>query len=190
MKKILVVILGLLILGLFVACGNDNNAEFNSTEPTYNTNNDYSEPSGNIMPTQNEGLIYDSTDLYVYEDYEDGIIITGFENYSLIEYDKIIVPSYIDGKKVVGIGSLKNEVRAFSYVCGDCEVVIPETVEFIGTYAFFYARGLSKVSGGANCKTIGEVAFGYCEKLKEITFISSVENVAPNTFDGCVSYNQ
>ena len=85
---------------------------------------------------------------------------------------------------------MQNEVHVFSYICGDCEVVIPETVEFIGTYAFFYARGLSKVSGGANCKTIGEVAFGYCDKLKEITFIDSVDSVAPNAFDGCTSYNQ
>lgn len=185
MKKILVVVLGLLISILFVACVGANNEDVNLTETSiYNTDNDYAESPENIEPTQNEGLIYDSTDLYEYEDYGEGIIITEFTNYSVVEYDKIIVPSHIDGKKVVGIGNPKEMVKAFTCVYGDCEVVIPETVEFIGTYAFFMAEGLTKVSGGANCKTISEGAFGYCENLKEVTFIDTVENIDEYAFEG------
>jgi len=185
MKKLLVIILSLLILSSFVSCGDGNNEDINSTNSSmYDANSDHNEPSENIEPTQNEGLIYDSTDLYEYEDYGEGIIITEFANYSVVEYDKIIVPSHIDGKKVVGIGNPEKMVKAFTCIYGDCEVVIPETVEFIGTYAFFMAEGLTKVSGGGNCKTISEGAFGYCENLKEVTFIDTVENIDEYAFEG------
>ena len=67
-------------------------------------------------------------------------------------------------------------------IYGNCEVVIPSTVEYIGDYAFFFTKGLTKVSGGENCTTIGEYAFAECENLEEITFIDNVSDLADNAF--------
>lgn len=193
MKKIWVIFFSVLLVISLVAC--NGNKDTNNYETTYdfsvqNSTNENSENIIIVESTKENIRVYDDVDLYEYEDCEGGITIIGFDNYDLMEYDQIIIPSYIDGSKVVGIGSKENEVRAFSYICGSCEVVVPDTVEFIGNQAFFYADGLVKVSGGANCKTIGNAAFGYCKNLKEVTFIDNVESVAGSAFDGCTSYNQ
>ena len=174
MKKIFLISLVLVLLLTLTACTSKKDNGVNSGTQT----------STDGTSSNDELLIYDSTDLYVYEDYKDGITITRFKNYNLIEYDKIIIPSEINGKKVLGIGSLEKKIQAMTYVAGNCEVVIPETVEFIGDYAFFDADGLVKVSGGANVKIVGSGAFGYCEKLEEVTFINNVDYVDEYAFDG------
>lgn len=46
-------------------------------------------------------LIYDSTEAFNYSEVDSGISIIGFTNYDYVEYDKIIVPSEIDGKKLL-----------------------------------------------------------------------------------------
>lgn len=136
----------------------------------------------NDATPKKEELIYNSTEAFEYSDVEDGIIITHFTNYDNIEYDKIYVPNEIDGKKVVGIGTLGEEHYVMRSIYGKCEVVIPNTVEYIGDYAFFFTKGLTKVSGGENCTTIGEYAFAECENLEEITFIDNVSDLADSAF--------
>ena len=177
-KKILLsLVCSLLIVGLATGCGNsknNDNGKQSEDNPTSSNNNSAS----------TKELIYNSTDAFEYSEVENGIVITHFENYDNIEYDKIYVPSEIDGKKVVGIGSLDAQHRVFGAIFGNCEVVIPDTVEYIASMAFFGAKGLVKLSGGKNVKTIGDYAFAYCENLQEITFINNVTNVSDNAFSG------
>lgn len=181
-KKILLsLVCSLLIVGLATGCGNSKNND-NLKQPEDNST------SSNNNSASTKELIYNSTDAFEYSEVENGIVITHFENYDNIEYDKIYVPSEIDGKKVVGIGSLDAKHRVFGAIFGNCEVVIPDTVEYIASMAFNGAKGLVKLSGGEKVKTIGDYAFMNCENLQEITFINNVTNVSDNAFAGCTKW--
>ena len=177
MRKILLFVLTSALVLSVCACGNKQDENKPTGSSSVSTTN-------NVSPEKKE-LIYDSTEAFEYSDVEDGIIITHFSNYDNVEYDKIYVPSEIDGKKVIGIGALEANHRIFGAVFGECEVVIPDTVTYIGGDAFFGAKGLVKVSGGENCKSIGESAFAYCENLTEITFLDHVTDIADSAFGNC-----
>lgn len=176
MKKFLCGILAILIVISFCACTKKQNEDKLSDKSTIST-------------TSGKNLIYDSTEAYDYSEVDDGVIITFFKNYDFVEYDKIIIPKSINGKTVVGIGALDETDtyygKVFSTVLGNCEVVIPDTVTYIGGKAFQDATGLVKISGGENCTQIGEYAFLNCVNLSEITFIDNVTDLADNAFLGC-----
>ena len=186
MKKLLFLILTVLLTVNLCSCDNSETSEIalgpNSTYESTNSNESQSA----------EGLVYDSTDAYSYEETDEGIIITYFKNFDYIEYSKIIIPQTIDGKNVIGIGSLDpydlNYGKVFSAVFGNCEIVIPSTVTYIGGEAFSNAKGLVKLSGGENCRVIGDRAFFNCENLTEITFLDNVTDLADNAFVYCTKW--
>lgn len=179
MKKILCGVLTLLIAVSFCACAKKQSRD-NSSVKTEESSTSVS--SG-------KDLVYDSTEAFDYSEVDGGVIITFFKNYDFVEYDKIIVPESIDGKPVIGIGEL-NETdtyygKVFGSIPGHCEVVIPDTVTYIGGEAFRDAHGLVKVSGGKNCTKIGEYAFMNCINLTDVTFIDNVTDLADTAFAGC-----
>ena len=182
MKKIMISLLAVIMTISICAFGNDTNTS--SKESTAKLSASASNDSSN-----KKELIYDSTEAFNYLEVDGGIIITDFKNYDYVEYDKIIVPSEIDSKKVVGIGSLeKTDIYyggVFSAVFVNCEVVIPSTIKHIAGMAFEGADGLVKLSGGKNCKKIGEYAFMNCVNLAEVTFLDNVTDLADNAFVGC-----
>lgn len=176
---IILVITVLIITGVVLVVKNSNKKAKNQIS------------TNNKVETKNskKEKIYDSTEAYTYMDVEGGIAITEFKNYDYIEYDKIIIPDSIDGKTVVGIGKFtEGGYIVFGAVFGKCEVVIPDTVKYIGEEAFNGSEGLVKLSGGKNCKTIGKYAFMNCENLSEITFIDTVTDLAENAFAGCTTW--
>ena len=127
---------------------------------------------------------------YTYKDVEGGVAITHFRNAGGDSYSKITLPSELDGKKVVGIGMMDGTASmCFDLGLNGCEVVIPDTVKYIGKLAFAAADGLVKVSGGKNVIEIGDEAFSMCKKLEEITFIGNVQKVASNAFEGATLWN-
>lgn len=185
MKKIIIGFLTMAMLASFCACGKNTNADNPSGQTPVGTSNSDSS-------SKNGELIYDSIDAFDYSEVDNGIIITYFKNYDYVEYDKIIIPSEIDGKPVVGIGQLDRADtyygKVFSAVFGNCEIVIPDSVTYIGGKAFHDSKGLVKLSGGKNCTTIGEYAFWNCINLEEITFIDNVTDLADDAFDGCTKW--
>lgn len=183
MKKILVILISIVLVIGLSACGNTTNGDTKDSESPSSA-----EGENTSKPTSKEELVYDSTEAFEYEDVEGGVTITHFQNYDCIEYDKIYIPSKIDGKSVIGIGSLESSNRIFGAIFGKCEIVIPSTITYIGCGSFESAMGLVKLSGGENCKTIGEFAFMNCENLKEVTFINNVTDLADNAFAGCTAW--
>ena len=175
MKKYSIILMIVLFVLVLSACGN-------TTKNSGNT----SEISGK------EELVYDSVEGFDYSDVEGGIIITYFKNYDYVEYDKIYVPEEIDGKPVIGIGAKEKDETyygsVFTAIFGECEIIIPDSVRYIGGESFTGAGGLVKLSGGKNCKEIGEYAFLNCYNLKEITFLSNVTDLADNAFAGCTAW--
>ena len=181
MKKIMIGLLAVIMTMSICACGNDTNTSSKESKTE-------SSASASSSSSNKKELIYDSTEAFDYSEVDGGISIIEFKNYDYVEYDKIIVPSEIDGKKVVGIGDDKRDYYVFGAVFGNCEVVIPDTVTYIGDYAFTGAKGLVKLSGGENCKKIGDDAFMNCINLSEVTFLDNVTDLADNAFAGCTKW--
>lgn len=67
-------------------------------------------------------------------------------------------------------------------------VVIPDTVEIIGSSAFEGAEKLSRVTFGKSVQTLGSRAFSGCTALTEITLPGSLESMnGAHVFYGCTS---
>ena len=99
-----------------------------------------------------------------------------------VENDGIIyIPAYLDNIKITAIGM---STFAFSQVR---DLVIPEGVETIGSFAFSGCEDLSKVSLPDGLKAIGMSAFENCSKLKRITIPESVTSIGNNAFGGSSS---
>ena len=181
-KILLSLVCGLLIVGLATGCGNSKNDD-NLKEPEENST------STSNNSTSKKELIYNSTEAFDYLEVDGGITIIEFKNYDRVKYSKIIIPSEIDNKKVIGIGSLeKVDYIVFGDFDSPCEIVVPDTVTYIGGRSFFGVKNLIKVSGGENVKTIGDYAFADCEDLEEITFINNVTSISNSAFTGCTKW--
>lgn len=71
------------------------------------------------------------------------------------------------------------------YQGSSCEVVIPDTVSFIGEEAFRGCKGLRKVTIPNGVKEIGTNAFAECESLESIDIPNSVTELGVYTFAHC-----
>ena len=82
----------------------------------------------------------------------------------------LTVPATIDGKTVVGIGEkfiqMSSEVK---------EVILPDTIQYIGSSAFNSCYNLTKINIPASVESIGTFAFTECRSLTNI-------NVTGKTF--------
>ena len=65
------------------------------------------------------------------------------------------------------------------------ELVIPESVNVIGNYAFEYCSGLKNVYLPNSLTEIGQMAFGGCNKLANINIPNSVVYIGNSAFSGC-----
>ena len=109
---------------------------------------------------------------------EDKAIITGY----IGNPEKIVIPGKIDGKDV-------SEIRenAF-YKCESIrEIVIPDTVKFIGHHAFFQCGVLEKVQLSEKISTVEEGCFAECRSLAEINLPDSLRVIENDSFYNCIS---
>ena len=76
-----------------------------------------------------------------------------------------------------------------AYLCRELTllntIVIPNSVTSIGTNAFSFCRGLTKVSIPNSVKTIGNWAFYRCTGLTTVTIGNSVTTIEDGAFNGC-----
>ena len=74
---------------------------------------------------------------------------------------------------------------AFSLCSGLTNITIGNNVTSIGDYAFSYCSGLTNVIIPNSVTIIGAVAFQGCSGLTSVTIGNSVSNIADFAFDGC-----
>lgn len=65
------------------------------------------------------------------------------------------------------------------------ELVVPEGVERIGSFAFYGCSGLTSVYIGNSVKSIGDSAFYGCIGLKNVTVDEGTKTIADNAFHDC-----
>ena len=94
----------------------------------------------------------------------------------------VVIPSCIDGNKVVEIGE-----SAFEYCTGLTSVTIPDSVTDIGGYAFLNCIGLTGITIPNGVTKIGRNAFEYCTGLTSVTIPDSVAEIGDNAFSDCES---
>lgn len=104
---------------------------------------------------------------FIYKTEDTGIWITGIEG----KRSELFIPSEIDGQAVVGI-----EKKAFFNVAGVSRIIIPETVNTLGDWAFSHCKDLEEVFLKRKAYDFGRAVFAECPKLKRIC-ISDLRNV-------------
>ena len=109
---------------------------------------------------------------FTYQDYEDGIEITDYDN-TCGGFD-VVIPDTIDGKKVLSIGGFSfNDKKLTS-------VIIPNSVKIIELAAFAYNQ-LTNVTIPNSVITIGESAFSQ-NQLTSVTIPNSVKIIETGAF--------
>lgn len=92
----------------------------------------------------------------------------------------LVIPQTIDGRKIVRIGdyalSKKSKLNS---------IVVPESVESIGSSAFEDSVDLKKVTLPDGVTKIGPSAFYGCSKLTTVNIPAKLEEIDDYTFSGC-----
>ncbi len=109
-------------------------------------------------------------------------------NYEIVGYTydgtdlhKVEIPSEIEGRPVSGIGA-----DAFKAVSTINEVVIPDSVTYIGQFAFWGCKELTTINLN-NITNIGIGAFQECAKLSGITFSDKLTSIGDYAFWNCAA---
>ena len=118
-----------------------------------------------------------STRMYLVEDADDGVVITGVVESRLPVDGKVVIPEKIRGKRVVGIGQ-----AGFKGLRSITDVVIPEGVREIAKEAFWGCSSLANIVFPETLKRIGHNAFFDCRALAKIVIPSGVQEIDSKPF--------
>ncbi len=191
MKKHICTLLAAAMMCSMASCGdkvsNTASAPEETSVPETAADEAVSEPTEEIstesdtwvpLVTVRERDIVSTDELYDYEIYEGGAIITKYKgNDSVVE-----VPAEIGGAPVTEIG-----FYAFEAKYDLEEVYLPDTVTTIGEFAFSDCAALNVISIPPQLREIQRGAFAACTSLREITLPATVERVMEEAFTGCAS---
>ena len=119
-----------------------------------------------------------------YRELADGTLeVTG--NYTISgKLEKIVIPAEVDGKKVTRIGDDAFE-NSFDHFDDVKEIILPESITAIGSYAFKNCSSLRGVVLPDSLETIGDKAFRNCSGLSEINLPESITTIESRAFFGC-----
>lgn len=119
---------------------------------------------------------------FIYTDNGDGTCT--ITSYRKFDEPDIYIPNNFDGLTVTGIAS-----NAFKQKSAIEDVRIPDTVAFIGAYAFYGCTKLRSVIIGNGVTSIGDHAFNGCVSLTGIN-IKNAESVGEYAFNNCTSLTE
>lgn len=116
---------------------------------------------------------------YKYKVLEDGnsVMITSYNGNG----GEVVIPSEIDGKKVVDIGYM-----AFSECRSITSIIIPDSVTWISNFAFEYCDGLTSLTIPGSVSTLA-YAFTGCKNLTNVNILDGVPAIQRRAFYSCSS---
>lgn len=109
-----------------------------------------------------------------------------------LETEEIRVPNNISGKKVIGIGNKKISDEKYEGAFEGCpssvkRIIIPEGVEEIEPGTFSDSISIQNVLLPESITYIGNAAFSHCEGLTDIALTGGIKELRGGTFSGCIS---
>ena len=104
--------------------------------------------------------------------------LTGLKNAA--DVTVVEIPSEVDGAVVTGIGA-----NAFFDVQNIVEVILPETIEYIGEKAFARCFDLKKINFPDGLERIEKEAFYQANSLRDAMLPDSVSFIGDNAFEFC-----
>jgi len=69
------------------------------------------------------------------------------------------------------------------------EILLPDSIETIGSYAFYNTNLTEMISDGA-VQTVGDYAFASCEALAAVSLGNDVETIGTHAFEGCTALSE
>ncbi len=138
-------------------------------------------------------------DMFEYMEVNGHILVTSY----IGTESEVVIPSEIDGMTVgaVDVKAFYNndivtsvelpdtivEIQGYTfYKCSNLtEVIIPDSVKFIGIHAFEDCTSLTTVNLPDSLITIGDFAFNNCANLTDIGMSESVESIGMYAFASC-----
>jgi len=172
MKKFLALTLAAILLLCMISCGNKDDDETIDTD---------------VNDVENDAL---AGDVLVYGDFEYGVNESG--DYEILGYtyngsEKIDVdiPSSINSRPVTGIAD-----DAFKAITSIKSVKIPDSITYIGNYAFFDCDYITELVIPSSVVSIGVGAFMECAALEKITLPEGLTEIADYTFMYCESLKE
>ena len=90
---------------------------------------------------------------------------------------------FLDLSNTTGLLELDSE--SFSGCHNLTNIILPNTVTYIGDRAFYSCYNLESIIIPDNVTSIGNYAFGYCNNLESVTIGSSVTTIGTNAFHDC-----
>ncbi len=137
---------------------------------------------------ETDGIYYNivsSTDLTCEVTYRSG-------SYNTYSGSVAIPETVISGSTtytVIGIGNsaFRNSSTGSANLT---EVMIPTTVTYIGSYAFYDSAALTSITIPNSVTSIGDYAFYHCEALPSINIPNSVTSIGNYAFQGCTTLSE
>ena len=176
----------LLCISFLTGCGGQSNTS--GSDDAANTSNNSEAVSGTVDNTEtdikeeaekSENTAVPSTaseDDFSIVELGDG---TCEVTYCSSEASIIKVPGTIHGNTVVGMADY-----AFSN-CDAEEIILPDTVEYIGGAVFVNCENLRSVDLGTGLKSIGQMAFNECPVLETLEFPEGMTTIANLVLGSC-----
>lgn len=152
----------------------ENNDEANKYD--WDTLFDYEEEDGQI--TIKSYIGFDDLDVVVIPDKINDLLVTkigpkAFENCKTVK--KVVLPVGLD---IIGNGAFKGS--------GINSIVLPENLSVIEENAFSFSE-LESIHITSGVKKIPASSFGYCEKLKKLSFSNGITSIDYAAFESCKS---
>lgn len=133
---------------------------------------------GDIQPQDDTRAFEDN---YILEKNNDGS-----NTYTIVGYESTIhtnmIPEKIGDKTITRIGD--GAFKDSTYIIGN--IIIPDTVTYIGSEAFSECTRLYGVTLGKGVKTIGDRAFYNCQTMISLNFNNKLESIGERAFSGCI----
>lgn len=164
MKKILALSLVALMMLSLAACGSDDEAQTDDqTEETV---------SDNVVSYDNYSFEYGTNEDGNFEIL--GCVYSGADSVS------IVIPSEIENRPVTGIAA-----DAFKSMTAMTSVTIPDSIKYIGDFAFYCCTGLTSITVPNSVTEIGIGAFWGCSNVTAITVSNKLETLGDYAFWSC-----
>ncbi len=133
--------------------------------------------SFDAVATDSSYVLYEETDasMFEYDTGMGGLVIT----YCQDTDGEVVIPSEIDGEKVVEIGEYAFMMHSAS------SITVPEGVKKICDGAFYECSNLEVLNLPESLEEIGSDAFEGCSRLSEIFLSYNIKTIGDDIFSGC-----